>query len=44
MPEERGLPADVVEQTVLVPFNDLDAVEAALERRDVALVLDRAGA
>jgi glutamate-1-semialdehyde 2,1-aminomutase len=39
VPEERGLPADVVDGTVLVPFNDLDALAAALERRDIAIVL-----
>ena len=39
VPEEHGLPADVTEHTVLVPFNDLDAVAKALERGDIALVL-----
>jgi len=39
VPEERGVPAAVTEQTVLVPFNDLEALARALERRDVALVL-----
>ena len=39
VPEERGVPAAVVEQTVLVPLNDVDALARALERRDVALVL-----
>ncbi len=39
VPEERGLPAGVTDQTVLVPLNDLDALAAALARRDVALVL-----
>ncbi len=39
VPEEAGLPPDVVEGTVLVPFNDVDALARALERRDVALVL-----
>ena len=38
-PRRRGLPADVVEGTVLVPFNDVEALARALERRDVALVL-----
>jgi glutamate-1-semialdehyde 2,1-aminomutase len=37
--EERGLPADVIDGTVLVPFNDVAALERALGRRDVALVL-----
>ena len=39
VPEERGLPAGVVEQTRLVAFNDLEALARALERRDIALVL-----
>jgi glutamate-1-semialdehyde 2,1-aminomutase len=39
VPEEHGLPADVTEHTVLVPFNDLEAVAAALGRGDIALVL-----
>ena len=39
VPEERGVPADVVGGTVLVPFNDSGALARALERRDVALVL-----
>ena len=39
VPEERGVPAGVVDQTLLVPLNDLGAVEAALAPRDVALVL-----
>jgi glutamate-1-semialdehyde 2,1-aminomutase len=39
VPEERGLPRDVVAQTALVPFNDPAALAAALERRDIALVL-----
>jgi glutamate-1-semialdehyde 2,1-aminomutase len=39
IPEERGVPADTVRGTVLVPFNDLAALAAALERRDIAIVL-----
>ena len=39
IPEERGLPASVIEQTRVVPFNDLQALSKALERRDIALVL-----
>ena len=39
VPEELGLPAAVVEGTVLVSLNDLGALAAALERRDIALVL-----
>jgi glutamate-1-semialdehyde 2,1-aminomutase len=39
VPEERGLPADVTEQTRVIPFNDLEAVSRALEPGDVAVVL-----
>jgi glutamate-1-semialdehyde 2,1-aminomutase len=39
VPEERGLPASVTEQTCLVPFNDSEALSRALERRDIAIVL-----
>ena len=39
IPEERGLPASVIEQTCVVPFNDLEALTRAMERRDIALVL-----
>ena len=39
VPEERGVPADTVTGTVLVPFNDVEALARALERRDIALVL-----
>jgi glutamate-1-semialdehyde 2,1-aminomutase len=39
VPEELGLPAGVTEQTRVIPFNDLAALEAALEPRDVAVVL-----
>ena len=38
-PEEGGLPSDVTRNTVLVPWNDLDALGQALNRRDIALVL-----
>jgi len=37
--EERGLPAHVVDGTVLVPLNDPAALAAALEAGDVAIVL-----
>ena len=37
--EEAGLPRDVTDRTGIVPFNDPDALEAALAERDVALVL-----
>jgi len=39
VPEERGLPVSVTEQVVIVPFNDADALEAALGRGDVAIVM-----
>jgi glutamate-1-semialdehyde 2,1-aminomutase len=39
VPEERGLPRSVVEQTVIAPFNDRAGLARALERRDIALVL-----
>ena len=39
VPEERGLPKSVVEQTVIVPFNDTEALARALEGHEVALVL-----
>jgi glutamate-1-semialdehyde 2,1-aminomutase len=39
VPEERGVPADTVSGTVLVPFNDVAALGRALDRRDVALVV-----
>jgi glutamate-1-semialdehyde 2,1-aminomutase len=39
VPEERGVPADSVAGTVIVPFNDVAALGRALERPDVALVL-----
>jgi glutamate-1-semialdehyde 2,1-aminomutase len=39
VPEELGLPADVTEQTRVIPWNDADALAAALEPREVAVVL-----
>jgi glutamate-1-semialdehyde 2,1-aminomutase len=39
VPEEGGLPRDVTSRTVVVPFNDLDALERALSSRDVAVVV-----
>jgi glutamate-1-semialdehyde 2,1-aminomutase len=39
VPEERGVPASVLDGTVLVPFNDVEALARALEPRDIALVL-----
>jgi glutamate-1-semialdehyde 2,1-aminomutase len=39
LPDSAGVPADVAATTLVVPFNDLDAVEAALERHMVAAVI-----
>lgn len=39
VPEEAGLPRDVTSKTAIVPFNDLDALRAALETREVAIVI-----
>ena len=39
VPEEAGLPRDATSRTVIVPFNDLDAVRVALETREVAIVI-----
>ncbi|MGC4110098.1 MAG: aminotransferase class III-fold pyridoxal phosphate-dependent enzyme [Nocardioides sp.] len=39
VPEEHGLPHDVTERTLVVPFNDLDAVERALASHEVAVVI-----
>lgn len=39
VPEYQGLMEKKGEDTIVLPFNDLDALEAALRRRDVALVL-----
>ena len=39
VPEERGLPATVTQQAVVVPFNDPRALETALARENVAVVL-----
>ena len=37
--EEAGLPRDVAARAVMVPFNDLTAVERALASREVAVVI-----
>ena len=37
--EEAGLPAGVTARTKIVPFNDPEALRAALEPRDVAIVI-----
>lgn len=39
VPEEGGLPSDVTRNTVLVPWNDPDALERALASREIAVVL-----
>jgi glutamate-1-semialdehyde 2,1-aminomutase len=39
VPEELGLPSAVAQGTVVVPLNDLAALDRALEQHDVALVL-----
>lgn len=39
IPEERGLPVTVTDQSVIVPFNDPEALGAALVRGDIALVM-----
>ncbi len=39
VPEEAGLPRDVTSKTAVVPFNDLDALRAVLETREVAIVI-----
>ena len=44
MPEEAGLPRDVTSRTVIVPFNDLDALERALADSDDRRRHHRAGA
>jgi glutamate-1-semialdehyde aminotransferase len=38
-PEEHGLPRSITGQARIIGFNDVDALEAALAPRDVALVL-----
>src|ERR1019366_2780526 len=43
VPEERGVARDVVNGTILVPLNDLAALAAALERRDIAVILPDPG-
>ncbi len=39
VPEEGGLPRDVTSKTKIVQFNDPDGLRAALEPRDVAIVI-----
>jgi glutamate-1-semialdehyde 2,1-aminomutase len=38
-PEEHGLPRSITGQARIIGFNDVDALEAALAQRDVAVVL-----
>jgi glutamate-1-semialdehyde 2,1-aminomutase len=38
-PEEAGVPSDALARTRIVPFNDIDSLERALARRDVAVVI-----
>jgi glutamate-1-semialdehyde aminotransferase len=39
VPELLGLPREVAERTIIVPFNDLAAAEHVLAKQDIALVL-----
>ncbi len=39
VPEEAGLPHDVTARTLVVPFNDLDALDQALSGHEVAVVI-----
>jgi len=39
LPDSAGVPAAVAATTLVVPFNDLDAVDAALDRHRVAAVI-----
>jgi glutamate-1-semialdehyde 2,1-aminomutase len=39
VPEEDGLPRDVTTRTLVVPFNDLEALERVLLSREVAVVI-----
>lgn len=38
-PEHKGLPRNVAERTVVVPFNDLEAVRSAIAEGDIACVM-----
>jgi len=40
--EEHGLASDVARNTVLVPWNDVDALAEALQRKDIAVVITEA--
>jgi glutamate-1-semialdehyde aminotransferase len=39
VPDEEGLPLDVTSRTVILPFNDVAALERALESRQVAAIV-----
>ncbi len=39
VPDSKGVPADVAKNTILVPYNDLAAMEAALKKEDIAAVI-----
>ena len=39
VPEEAGLPGDATSRTVIVPFNDVEALRSALATREVAIVI-----
>jgi glutamate-1-semialdehyde 2,1-aminomutase len=39
VPEEAGLPHDVTARTIVIPFNDLSALERVLASREVAVVI-----
>jgi glutamate-1-semialdehyde 2,1-aminomutase len=39
VPEEDGLPHDVTARTLVIPFNDLSALERVLASREVAVVI-----
>ncbi len=39
VPDSKGVPADVAKNTILVPYNDLAAMEAALKNEKVAAVI-----
>ncbi len=39
VPEEAGLPHDVTARTLVIPFNDLSALERVLSAREVAVVI-----
>ena len=38
-PESAGLPEEITRYTIAVPFNDLDAVEQALKKHEVAAII-----